>query len=118
MIIEQYILTLHVTSEVYGPKNVTVTVKWTQLEGAVYTVRLSPPVPIMVAGSTSRLLTISYNTEHNFSVDVITVAPCRTNTTAFIRLHFGEIHNNIILLFIIKFFVWQLIVDIQNCRQY
>ena len=93
-IIDQYNLTLLVTSEEYGPKNVTVTVEWAHQVGAMYTVRVSPPVPIMFTGSTSRQLTISYNNEYNFSIDVITTPPCRANATAFIRLHYGEIHNN------------------------
>ena len=81
---------MRVTSEEYGADNVTVTVKWTLQEGAVYTVRVSPPVPIMVTGSIRHQLTISYNTEYNFSVEA--TAPCRANATAFIGLHYGELY--------------------------
>ena len=65
--------------------------KWTQLKdaAAVYTVRVSPPVSMMFTGSTSRQLTILYNTEYNLSV--VAVIPCRANATAFIELNYGEI---------------------------
>ena len=82
---------LDVTSEEYEVDNITVIVEWTQqaILGAVYTVRVSPPVSIMFTGSTSHQLTISYNTEYNLSVE--TTAPCRANATAFIGLSYGEI---------------------------
>ena len=87
--IDQYTLTLNITSKQYEAKNVTVTVEWTQQEGAVYTVSVLPLVPMIFIGSASRQLTISYNTVYNFSVEV--AAPCRANATASIRLHYGEV---------------------------
>ena len=79
---------MNVISEEYYAGNVSVTVKWTQQVGAMYNATVIPPVPIMSTGSTSRQLTISYNTEYNLSV--VAVVPCRDNATAFIRLHYGE----------------------------
>ena len=86
----QYTPILRILDERYEADNVTVTVEWAQQDGAVYTVRVSPPVPIMVTGSTSRQLTISYNTVYNLSV--VAVAPCRVNATTFIRLNYGEVY--------------------------
>ena len=62
--------------------------------GAVYTVRVLPLplVPIMATGSASRQLTISYNTEYNFSVEATVSTPCRVSATAFIRLHYGKVY--------------------------
>ena len=80
---------MNITSKQYEAKNVTVTVEWTQQEGAVYTVSVLPLVPMIFIGSASRQLTISYNTVYNFSVEA--AAPCRANATASIRLHCGEV---------------------------
>ena len=76
-------------SEYYSADNVTVTVEWTQLVHATYSVTVVPPVPIVFTGSISHQLTIPYNTEYNLTVEA--AAPCRPNTTAFIRLNYSEI---------------------------
>ena len=68
--------------------------EWIPVQQAevMYFTRISPLVPvIMLAESTSRQLTISYNTEYNLSVEV--VIPCRPNATAFITLYYGEVHT-------------------------
>ena len=75
----QYVPLLSI-SEVYSANDVTVTVEWAQQVGAVYNVRVSPPVPLMVTGSTSRQLTISYNTKYILRVEA--VPPCRVDATA------------------------------------
>ena len=79
-------------SEAYHADNVTLTVKWPQQVRAVFNTRIlpEPPVPLVFIGSTSRQLTVSYNTEYNFSVEAIVTAPCRSNVTASIRLNYGE----------------------------
>ena len=92
IITDQYSPTLGITSEEYKTDNITVSVEWTLQEGAMYTVRVLPQVPIMVTGSTSRQLTISYNTEYNFSVEATVTTPCRVSATTFIRLHYGEVY--------------------------
>ena len=94
IITDQYSPTLGITSEEYKTDNITVSVEWTLQEGAMYTVRVLPhdQVPIMVTGSTSRQLMISYNTVYNFSVEATVTTPCRVSATAFIRLHYGKIY--------------------------
>jgi hypothetical protein len=73
----------------YSAGNVTVTVEWTQQVYASYNIMVLPIplVPIVFTGSTSRQLTIPYNTEHNLTVEAI--APCRPTTTAVIELKYG-----------------------------
>ena len=85
---------LRVTSETFGAKHVTVTVEWAQQVGAMYTVGVLPLVPIMATPveSRSRQLTVSYNTEYNFSIEATVTAPCRVSATAFIVLHYGEVY--------------------------
>ena len=92
-------LTLHVTSEKRETDNVTVSVEWPQQDGAIYyisSISLLDLVPIMLTRSASRTcqLTLSYNTEYNFSVEA--VSPCRPNATAFISLHYGEVYIHIL----------------------
>ena len=48
-------------------------------------------VPIVSPGSTSRQLTILYNTEYNLSV--VAATPCRPNATANISLNYGNVHE-------------------------
>jgi hypothetical protein len=84
--------TLRIVSEIleYSADNVTVTVEWNQLElYATYNVTVVPLAPIVfiITGSSSRQLTIPYNTEYNLTVKAI--APCRPNTTAIIKLKYG-----------------------------
>ena len=80
--------TLHITSEECGTDDITVTVEWVQQACSVYNVSVSPLAPIVHYGrNTSCQLTIPYNIGHIFSVEA--VAPCRPNTTAFIRLKYG-----------------------------
>ena len=86
-IIDRYPLTSRNTSE-YSADNVTVTVEWTQQVYTTYDVTVVPPVPIVFTESTSCQLTISYNTEYNLTVEA--AAPCRPNTTALLRLNYGE----------------------------
>ena len=93
--IDRYYPNLNVTSEEFGAENVTVTVKWAQQAGAVYHVRVVPPVPsVSTAGPgiiTSYQLTISYNSEYNVSVDSeVIISSCGFNVTAFMRLYYGE----------------------------
>ena len=90
--IDQYTPTLRVTSE-YKADNITVIVEWTQQVAATYTVSVIPLALINFTGSTSRQLTISYNTEYNFSVEATVTAPCRVTATAFIILHYGEMYH-------------------------
>ena len=87
LVIDNYTLTLRNISEYYSADNVTVTVEWTQQVYATYDVTVVLPVPIEFTGSTSRRLTILYNTEYNLTVEA--AAPCRPNTTALIRLNYG-----------------------------
>ena len=86
----QYTPTLNISEEQYhDADNVTVTVKWAQQVGVTYTIKVSPWVPLIYNGSTSLQLTISYNTDFNFSIEAIT--PCRDNITVSIRLQYGKI---------------------------
>ena len=88
-------------SEEYVADNVTVTVEWAeQLYTLVYYARVSPLAPIKFTGSASHELTISYNTEYNLSIEVVT--PCG-NATIFTRLNYG----NYILMYITQ-------IDIQH----
>ena len=78
-------------SEEYQADNVTVTVIWAPAElmdDITFATKVSPLVPIISIGSTSRQLIISYNTEYNLSV--VAVAPCG-NATASRILNYGEI---------------------------
>lgn len=81
----------------YGADNVTVTVNWSQTEPAqqVHVLYSSTVVPsdvsVITTGSTSRQLTIPYNTEYNLSVEAI--VPCRPNATASIKLNYGEAYH-------------------------
>ena len=76
-------------SEIYGANNVTVTVEWEQQEGEIFTIRVVPPVPIVLSGgSTSCQLTIPYNSEYNLTVEASVL--CQPNATALIRLNYGE----------------------------
>ena len=77
-------------SEEYQAKNVTVTVMWAPAElmnGITFSTKVSPSVSIILTGSTSRQLMISYNTEYNLSVVAIT--PCG-NAIASVTLNYGE----------------------------
>ena len=76
-----------IVSEDYGAANVTVTVEWTQLVGAVYNIQILPSV-VITRNMNSCQLTVPYNTEYNLTVEVS--APCRLNTTV-IRLYYGEV---------------------------
>ena len=96
---QNFILTDHYTpplrprivSEDYSSDNVTVTVEWNQpVLYSAYTVTVVPLVPIVSTGSTSYRLAIPYNTEYNLTVEA--AAPCRPNTTASIRLKYGEMY--------------------------
>ena len=88
--VDQYTLNLH-TFEEYSTDNVTVTVNWTQLVGAVYHSSVLPLAPMMPGpnGRSSLQLALQYNTEYNLSV--MAVAPCKANTTAVITLNYGEV---------------------------
>ena len=66
--------------------NVTVTMEWAQQVGVIYTVRISPLVPIMYNGSTSLQLVLQYNIEYNLSV--VPILPCGANAS--ITLNYGE----------------------------
>ena len=85
---DNYTPTVRVTSEEYSADNVTVTVEWPQQVYTTYDVTVVPLVPIVFTGNTSCQLTIPYNTEYNVSIEA--VAPCRSNTTTFTRLYYGE----------------------------
>ena len=73
----------------FEAENVTVIVKWVRQIGIIYTVRVSPLVPIIDTESESHRFTIPYNTEYNVSVEAAT--PCRPNATAVVTLHYGEV---------------------------
>ena len=62
--------------------------------GAVYNVRVVPVVPILIMESTSRQLTIPYNSQFILSVEA--AAPCRTNatTSTVLRLNYGRYNLN------------------------
>ena len=63
--------------------------EWTQLVVySIYNVTAVPLVPIVFTGSTSYQLTIPYNMEINLTLEAI--APCRSNTTANIRLKYDQ----------------------------
>ena len=78
---------MNISEEHFEADNITITVEWAQQVGVVYATTVLPMVPLMFIGSTSLRLTIPYNTEYNFSVEA--VGPCRSNTTAVIRLRYG-----------------------------
>ena len=77
-----------VSDERYEADNVSVTVEWTPQEGVTYATSVSPLTSVTVTGSSSRQLTISYNTNYNFSVEA--APPCRPNPTTVITLNYGE----------------------------
>jgi hypothetical protein len=67
-------------------------VEWGQQVGATYTVTVLPTVPINSTGTTSRQLTILYNTEYTFIVEAIsphTTCTCWANPTASKTLKYG-----------------------------
>ena len=76
-------------SQEYKDDNVTVTVEWIQHVYTVNEVTVVPLVPLMSTGSTSRQLTIQYNTEYNLSLEA--TAPCRPNAITFIILNYGKV---------------------------
>ena len=94
----KYTPTLSIFHEYYGPDNVTVTVEWTQQEGATYDVRISPLAPVLVTnGDTSHQIIVLYNTEYNLTVVAVTVCG---NVTTSRTLNYGEISltiNNFML---------------------
>ena len=75
----------------YGADSVTVIVEWIQAElpHVMYYTAVSPSVPVVFNGNTSRRLTIPYNIKYNFSIEATT--PCRPNATTFITLNYGEV---------------------------
>ena len=87
----QYTPTLSISEVNYGAESVTVIVEWIQAEllHVVYHTAVSPSVPVVLTGSTSRRLKILYNIKYNFSIEATT--PCRPNATAFITLNYGEV---------------------------
>ena len=87
----QYTPTSSISKVNYGADSVTVTVEWIQAElpHIMYYTAVSPSVPVVLIGNTSRQLTILYNIKYNFSVEATT--PCRPNATAFITLNYGEV---------------------------
>ena len=87
--VDQYTPILSITSEEYEADNVTATVQWNQEVGISYMSRILPLAPSFFTGSNSQQLILLYNTGYNLSV--IAVTPCRTNTTAFIQLSYGEV---------------------------
>jgi hypothetical protein len=76
-------------SEEYRADNITVTVLWAPIDNTTFSTKVTPLAPIMLTGSTSRQLIISYNTEYNLSV--IAATPCG-NFIASITLSYGEAH--------------------------
>ena len=81
---------MNISEEHYEADNITITVEWAQQIGVTYyAIKISPVVPLMFIGSTSRQLIILYNTVYNFSVEA--AAPCRPNATASIRLKYGMV---------------------------
>ena len=79
---------MRIVSKDYGAANVTVTVEWAHLEGAVYNVKVLPSLAITRSTNSFQVI-IPYNTEYNLTVEAS--APCRMNTTALIRLNYGEV---------------------------
>ena len=84
---------LRVSIERYEADDVIVTVEWTPHEGVTYTTSVSPLTSIIITGSSSRQLTILYNTDYNLSVEA--APPCRPNSTAVIALKYGEAIDNL-----------------------
>ena len=82
---------LNISELHYEADNVTVTVEWAQQEpGVVYSVEVSPFVPITNFTETTRYqLTIPYNETYNFSV--MATAPC-TTAFKFSTLNFGAVY--------------------------
>ena len=92
--------------------------EWTQLVAySIYNVTAVPLVPIVFTGSTSSQLTISYNLEINLTLKAI--APSRSNTTANIRLKYGQqcytkfIKFTNLIMILLSLLLEQQIVDIQ-----
>ena len=80
-----------ISDERYEVDDVIVTVEWTPQEGVTYTTSVSPLTSIAVTGSSSRQLTILYNTNYNVSVKA--APPC---STAVITLNYGETQLHIL----------------------
>ena len=81
---------MRIVSEDYGAANVTVTVEWAHLEGAVYNVKVLPSLAITRSTNSFHVI-IPYNTEYNLSVEAS--APCKLNTTALVELYYGEAYS-------------------------
>ena len=80
------------TSEEFGADNVTVTVEWTQEEGAIlYGIIIVPQEPMTSIGDSSIQLTLLYNT--NYSVSVEAALPCQHQAHGHIMLFYGEFNS-------------------------
>ena len=77
------------TSEEFGADNVTVTVEWTQEEGAMYRIIIVPQEPMTFTGDSSIQLTLLYNT--NYRVSVEAALPCQHQAHGHIMLFYGEL---------------------------
>lgn len=77
------------TSEEFGADNVTVTVEWTQEEGAIYRIIIVPQEPMTFTGDSSIQLTLLYNI--NYSVSVAAALPCQYQAHGHIMLFYGEL---------------------------
>ena len=82
-----------VTSEEFGVNNVTVTVEWTQLEGATYQLIIVPqiPIPMTSTGESSIQLILPYNNNYNLSVK--SALPCQHQAQSHILLFYGEFND-------------------------
>ena len=67
--------------------------EWTQEEGVLFNVSISPPVPITFIGSTSVRLILSYNMEYNVTVEAITL--CQNKAPIYVPLFYGEFRGQI-----------------------
>ena len=76
-----------VTSEEFGADNVTVTVEWTQQEGATYQIIIVPKIPVTFIGESSIQLILLYNINYNLSVE--SALPCY-QAQSHVLLFYGE----------------------------
>ena len=80
-----------VISEEFEADNVTVTVEWTQQEGAAYQIIIVPQIPINFTGETSIQLILPYNTNYNLSVK--SALPCQHQAQSHVLLFYGEFND-------------------------
>ena len=85
---------MNITSEQFEDDHIKVTVNLFQQRYVSYHIVITTPLmsAILINGSTSFQLTLSYNLKYNLSVMVS--APCKDNTTIYTQFYYGKMLSN------------------------